>query len=81
MFPLKTGHSELFIMVQKAKIMDKIILQAMNNCSQKYAKGILRYFNLWDNKRTLEQKAFDIAEELKAGAYEIVKTKHEPAKE
>jgi len=72
MFPLKTGHSELFIMVQKAKIMDKIILQAMNNCAKKYAKGFLRWEHLWDEKRTLEQKAFDIAEEFKAGGYEIV---------
>ena len=51
--------------------MDKIILQAMENCALRYAKGFPRWFNLWDEKLTVEQKALEISKELQSLGYEL----------
>ena len=61
--------------------MKEILLKAMNDCAREYSKGFPRWEHLWDEKRTIEQKAIDIAEKLDKMGYMLVKTKHEPAKD
>jgi DNA topoisomerase VI subunit B len=53
--------------------MKEIILGAMKKCAMRYAKNIPRYINVWDEKLTMEQKAEEIANELRSMSYKIQK--------
>jgi hypothetical protein len=53
--------------------MKDIILQAMENCALRYAKGFPRWRHLWDEKVCLKLKAEDIAKELESTGYVLLK--------
>ena len=55
--------------------MEKIILQAMQNCALRYSKGFPRWAHLWDERLTEAQKAKEISEELQNLGYRLLKTK------
>ena len=58
--------------------MKEIIQKAMEQASLRYAKDIPRFMHLWDESRSIEQKAFDISEQLAEMGYEL---RRNPAKE
>lgn len=53
--------------------MKDILLKAFNSASLRYAKGIQRGINMWDERLTLEQKAESLSWELADLGYKIVK--------
>lgn len=53
--------------------MNEIILQAMKNCAKKYAKGIPRYEHLWQDLTPIPQQADQVAGELEAMDYRLLK--------
>ena len=53
--------------------MEEIILQIMNDCALNYSKGYGRWMHLWDDQKTIAQKAQDIAEEMESQGYLIIK--------
>jgi len=63
--------------------MTEIILQAVDNCCLRRGRGISlqRGRFLWDDQLTPQEKGKDIAEELTAMGYDLLRAKEKPAKE
>ena len=60
-------------MTQNYETMEEIMVEIMESCALKYAKGFPRWMNLWEDQLSLKQKAFDIAQALEDAGYLLVK--------
>lgn len=53
--------------------MEEIIIDIMEACALKHAKGFPRWMHLWDEQKTIKQKAIDISKALEAEGYLLIK--------
>ena len=53
--------------------MEEIMIEIMESCALKHAKGFPRWMNLWDEQKSIKQKAFDISQELEDQGYLLIK--------
>ena len=53
--------------------MEEIMIEIMESCALRHAKGYPRWMNLWEEQLSLRQKAFQIAQELEDQGYLLIK--------